>query len=383
MLTDPRFRELFGSVMTEYERYYDRTLVDRGDVYAIRAAGTRAVERGFDEGAPLLEHVTLPDVATFATTVPMDVNPKVERYLQFLLNRPSHVQRLRSRADTYFPMVERILAEEGVPDEMKYLAMVESALNPVARSHVAAAGMWQFISATGRAYGLRAEREIDDRLDPEASTRAAARHLRDLYDRFGSWHLALAGYNCNPAVIARGVRRFEEQTGRTATFWDIDHVIPSETRAYVPMYIATALILSNPDAYGFPAHEAGPSTCSTRSRSPDGTRLREIAQMVDVDESVLRRSTRRSARAACPTSACPTCCGSRSGTYVEHAAALDRLAPPEARATGSPPARCRTARAPSARWRRRSTTRPWPRWSPAGRSVGRSSRRPASSATHR
>ncbi len=329
-LTEPRFRELFGSVTTEYERYYDRPLADRGDVYAIRAAGTRAVERGFDEGVPLLEHITLPDVATFATTVPMDVNPKVERYLQFLLNRPSHVQRLRSRADTYFPMVERILAEEGVPDEMKYLAMVESALNPVARSHMAASGMWQFISATGRAYGLRAEREIDDRLDPEASTRAAARHLRDLYDRFGSWHLALAGYNCNPAVIARGVRRFEEQTGRTATFWDIDHVIPSETRAYVPMYIATALILSNPDAYGFPAHELGPAYVFDQIPVEGGTRLRDVARTVGTDEAVLQALNPSLRQGRVPNVRVPHMLRIPAGSYAEHAQALDGLAPPEA-----------------------------------------------------
>ncbi|PAP78462.1 LysM peptidoglycan-binding domain-containing protein [Rubrivirga marina] len=329
-LSEPRFRELFGTVTAEYERYYDRTLVDRGDVYAIRAAGVSAVERGFDEGVPLLEHVTLPDVDTFTATIPMDVNPKVERYIQFLLNRPSHVQRLRSRADTYFPMVERIMAEEGVPDEMKYLAMVESALNPTARSHAAAVGMWQFISATGRAYGLRAEREIDDRMDPEVATRAAARHLRDLYDRFGDWHLALAGYNCNPAVIARGVRRFEEQTGQRATFWDIDHVIPSETRAYVPMFIATALILSNPDAYGFPAHEPGPDYVFDRIPVAGGTTLREVARILDVNDETLQALNPSLRQSRVPNVRVPHMLRIPAGSYSEHAEALDRLAPPEA-----------------------------------------------------
>ena len=329
-LADPRFRELFSSVVTEYERYYDRTLVDRGDVYAIRAAGVEAIERGYDEGVALLEHVTLPDVETYVATVPMDVNPKVERYLQFLMNRPEHVQRLRQRADTYFPMIERILAEEGVPDEMKYLAMVESALNPVARSHAAAVGMWQFISATGRAYGLRAEREIDDRMDPEASTRAAARHLRDLYDRFGSWHLALAGYNCNPAVIARGVRRFEERTGQTATFWDIDHVIPRETRAYVPMYIATALILSNPEAYGFEPHEPGTPYVFDRIPVAGGTRLADVAAIVGTDAAVIRALNPSLKQNRVPDVRVPHMLRIPAGTYAEHAEALDRLAPPEA-----------------------------------------------------
>ena len=329
-LSDLRFRELYSSVMTEYERFYGEPVIDRGDVYAVRAAGIDAIERGFDSGAPLLEHVTLPDLQTFTTEIPMDVNPEVERYVQFLLNRPSHVQRLRSRADTYFPMVERIMAEEGVPDELKYLAMVESALNPTARSHAAAVGMWQFISATGRAYGLRAEREVDDRMDPEVATRAAARHLRDLYDRFGDWQLALAGYNCNPAVIARGVRRFEEQTGQRATFWDIDHVIPRETRAYVPMFIATALILSNPDAYGFEAHEPGPSFVFDRIPVAGGTRLSTVAGMIGVQEEVLRALNPSLRQGRVPDVRVPHQLRIPVGSYAEFAADLDGLAPPEA-----------------------------------------------------
>ena len=329
-LSDPRFRALYTSVLTEYERFYDRPALDRGDVYAIREAGISAIERGFDAGAPLLEHVTLPDVATFETVVPMDINPKVERYLQFLLNRPSHVQRLRSRADTYFPMIERVLAEEGVPDEIKYLAMVESALVPVAQSHMAAAGLWQFIRATGRAYGLRAEADIDDRLDPEAATRAAARHLRDLYDRFGDWQLALAGYNCNPAVIARAVRRFEDRTGQRATFWDIDSAIPSETRAYVPMFIATALVASNPDAYGFEPHEPGPAYVFDRIPVSGGTTLSAVGRVLDVDVEVLRALNPSLRRNRVPDIRGAHMLRIPAGTYAEHATALDRLAPPEA-----------------------------------------------------
>ena len=329
-LFDSRFRSVYASVLTEYERFYDRPALDRGDVYAVRTAGVDAVERGFDQGAPLLDHVTLPDLGTFATQVPMDVNPEVERYLQFLLKRPSHVARLQSRADTYFPMVERVLAEEGVPDELKYLAMVESALNPVAQSHAGAAGMWQFIPATGRAYGLRSEREVDDRLDPEAATRAAARHLRDLYDRFGDWQLALAGYNCNPAVIARGVRRFEDRTGQQATFWDIDHVIPRETRAYVPMFIATSLVLSNPSAYGMGEYEPGPAYAFDRVPVAGGTRLSTVARAVDVDEAVLRALNPSLKRGTVPEVRVPHMVRIPVGFYATNAEALDRLAPPEA-----------------------------------------------------
>ncbi|HEX8384566.1 MAG TPA: transglycosylase SLT domain-containing protein, partial [Rubricoccaceae bacterium] len=328
VMFDGRFREAYSAVLTEYERFYDTPALDRGDVYAFREAGVDAVERGFDMGVPLLEHVTLPDRSTYATTIPMDVNTQVERYVQFLTNRPGHVERLLSRAETYFPMIERVLAEEGVPDELKYLAMVESALNPVAQSHMAAAGLWQFIRATGAAYGLQATRDVDDRLDPERATRAAARHLRDLHDRFGDWQLALAGYNCNPAVIARAAARFEERTGRRATFWDIESAIPRETRAYVPMFIATSLVVSNPSAYGISATpDPGPEYAFDRMPAADGTSLGSIARVLNVSEAALRalnpslRSGRVPSGRGAQTVRIPP------GLYAQHASALEDFAP--------------------------------------------------------
>lgn len=334
VLFEPRFRELYSTVLTEYERFYDRPALDRGEVFAFRDAAIGAIEPmfPFDTGAYQLEHVRLPEVAalSFTTEIPMDVNAKVERYLRFLLARPGHVERLRQRADTYFPMVERVLAEEGVPDELKYLAMVESALNPSAYSHAGAAGMWQFIRATGRAYGLRAESEMDERLDPEKATRAAARHLKDLHDRFGDWQLALAGYNCNPAVIARASRRFEQRTGDLATFWDIDGAIPRETRAYVPMFIATALVLSNPDAYGLPAAETGPQYAFDRVPVAGGTRLSTVARTIGVDEAVIRALNPSLRQGRVPNARVPHMLRIPVGMYAAHEAALDRLAPPEA-----------------------------------------------------
>ena len=142
VLYDARFRELYSTVLTEKEIFYGVETVDRGDVYAVLDESFRAIY-GADD--PLLESVELPvipRVALAETVFPMEITPSVERSLRYLLRKPGHVATLRQRADTYFPMMERILAEEGVPDELKYLAMVESALNPVARSHMAAAGTW-------------------------------------------------------------------------------------------------------------------------------------------------------------------------------------------------------------------------------------------------
>ena len=328
---DPRYRELYASVLTEKELFYGVEAIDRGDVYAVNDEAFRLI---YDTDDPTLDSVVLPELnlaaVAFETAIPMEVTPSVERSLRFLLRRPGHVATLRQRADTYFPMVERILAEEGVPDELKYLAMVESALNPVARSHMAAAGMWQFIRATGGAYGLEVNREVDLRLDPELSTRAAARHLRDLYDRFGDWQLALAGYNCNPAVIARAVRRHESRTGERATFWDIDHAIPRETRGYVPMFIATSLILSTPDAYGFEAPEPGPAYVFDRVPVAPGTRLSAVAQAIDVDEAVLRALNPMLRRGRVPGTRMPHTVRIPYGFYAPNALRLDALAGPQA-----------------------------------------------------
>ena len=330
VIQSPRFREVYSSILTEHEQFYDESVLDRGEIYPFlkRAfAEMHAVE------GPLLEDVDLPDVpaGNFAAVIPMDINRLVERSLNYLKRSPSHVSRLQTRADTYFPMVEQILAEEGVPDELKYLAMVESALNPRARSHAGAAGMWQFIPATGRAYGLRVTREVDDRLDPEKATRAAARHLRDLYERFGDWHLALAGYNCNPAVIARAVRRAQDRTGRRATFWDIYNNIPRETRNYVPMFIATSLVLSNPTAYDLPIGEQGSRYVFDQIPVEGGTSLSAIARVLDIDAEAIRALNPSIRRSRVPTQRDPWMLRIPSGYQSLHADDLAQFAPAAAR----------------------------------------------------
>jgi membrane-bound lytic murein transglycosylase D len=187
------------------------------------------------------------------------MNRLVESSIEFLLREPDkHLNNWLSRAETYFPMIERIFAEEGVPEELKYLAMVESGLNPRAKSWARAVGMWQFIGATGRAYDLNVNGWVDDRMDPEKSTRAAARHLKDLHKMFGDWQLALAGYNYSPGKLRRALRRAEASLGRKATFWDIYTDIPRETRNYVPMFIATSLIVSHPEEFNLKSVEPGP-----------------------------------------------------------------------------------------------------------------------------
>ena len=183
-------------------------------------------------------------------------------------------------------MIEQIFKEEGVPDELKYLAMVESALNPTAKSWAKAAGMWQFMAATGRAYGLQVTPWVDERMDPEKATRAAARHLKDLYEMYDEdWQVAIAGYNCSPRCIKRAIRR----SGKAdATFWDIYPYLPSETRNYVPMFIAAALLTSNPDAADLRNVRPGPQYAYDYVPVEGMASLQTIAEVAGTDVATIK-----------------------------------------------------------------------------------------------
>ncbi|HET6569486.1 MAG TPA: LysM peptidoglycan-binding domain-containing protein [Rhodothermales bacterium] len=291
IMEQPRFRELYRSVITQYEKErgpIDSLSIQEGDIFQVRAEMFAEMD---EVSSPLLEDVMekrapLP----VRTAVPMTQNRLVESSLSFLeRTSDKHILRWISRSETYFPMIEQIFREEGVPDELKYLAMIESALVPTAQSWAACVGLWQFSSATGRAYGLKIDRYVDERRDPEKSTRAAARLLKDLYEQFDhDWQLALAGYNCSPSRIQRAINRAERHLDRKATFWDIYNDIPRETRGYVPMYIATAMMASNPQAYGLGPVQPGPRYEYEVASIPGHMDLDRIADLADTDVATLK-----------------------------------------------------------------------------------------------
>ncbi len=157
------------------------------------------------------------------------------------------LSRALGRGQRYLPMIQRILAQEGLPEDLAYLALVESHFQPDARSPAGAVGLWQFIATTARASGLRVDWWVDERLDPELATRAAARHLKELYAQFNSWDLALAAYNAGPG----GVSRMLAATG-ARTFWELvaAGAVRSETARYVPKFYAAVAVAREPDRYG-------------------------------------------------------------------------------------------------------------------------------------
>ena len=179
--------------------------------------------------------------------LPLTLNEQVSRYVNYFLRRGRGTLRASlRRAGAYQPMISRTLAENGLPQELIYLVQAESGFRPTARSSKRATGMWQFVSWRGKEYGLNQNRQVDERLDPERATQAAARHLADLYAQFGDWYLAMAAYNCGPGCVQRAV----ERTGH-ADYWEFVRrkALPRETSNYVPVILAMTLLAKNPDVF--------------------------------------------------------------------------------------------------------------------------------------
>jgi membrane-bound lytic murein transglycosylase D len=250
-------RALYGDVIAtahEMERDYQAQLADT----AIDGDADEAAVDELTTDAALIEppEVLGEDLPAAPTElplvsydIPMDVNARVLSIVEmFQTQKREWFQEALDRGALYVPLFHRVLEEEGLPKDLIYLSMIESAFKPRAVSRAGARGLWQFITGTGKLYGLRQDYWVDDRFDPEKATRAAARHLKDLYDEFGDWYLAMAAYNAGPRRIERAIQRSGDRD-----FWTLaqKRYLPRETRSYVPLILAATLIGKNPEAYGF------------------------------------------------------------------------------------------------------------------------------------
>lgn len=196
---------------------------------------------------PRLKDKVQTEVNQTSSALPLVVNDTVLSYINFFNTRGHRtLEAGLARAGKYRRMISRVLAEEGVPQELIHLAQAESGFIPRALSRAAAGGMWQFVKFRGNEYGLRQTAYSDERFDPEKATRAAARHLHDLYNEFGDWYLAIAAYNCGPGNVEKAV----ERTGY-ADFWELRArgALPAETTAYVPIILAMTIMAKNAAAY--------------------------------------------------------------------------------------------------------------------------------------
>ncbi|GGD17019.1 lytic transglycosylase [Hyunsoonleella pacifica] len=175
-------------------------------------------------------------------------NPSLERVIKsYLKHRRKHLQKLMTMSAFYFPMFEQELDNQNIPLEIKYLAIVESALKPNAKSRVGATGLWQFMFSTGKMYGLDVSSYVDERSDPIKSTKAAAKYLAKLYEIFGDWDLALAAYNSGPGNVTKAIRR----SGGYENYWNIRHNLPRETAGYLPVFLANMYIFEYAEEHGF------------------------------------------------------------------------------------------------------------------------------------
>jgi len=236
--------ELYDSFLTEFSLAAEDTVSSEEIIEELSL-----INESFDSTQMDTSTISITDVIDEAhqMKIPLVLNKKVEKALEyFTRGKGRKVFTIwLNRSGRYENLIKKILKEEGVPEELFYLAMIESGFRPNARSWAKAVGIWQFVYGTGRMYDLKASWWFDERRDPVKSTRAAASHLKDLYDRFGDWYLAMAGYNYSPGKIEKRLSRYG-----VSDYWDLPR-LPRETRNYVPTFIAAATIAQNPGKYEF------------------------------------------------------------------------------------------------------------------------------------
>ncbi len=189
----------------------------------------------------LPDSVFVERLQAMASPIPMTYNAQVKRFIElYVVKRRDQVQRMLGQSKYYFPIFEEVLDAHDMPLELKYLPIIESALNTRARSRVGAMGLWQFMYYTGKRYGLEVTSFVDDRCNPRKASVAAALFLKDLYGMFGDWLLAIAAYNCGPGNVNKAIAR----SGGERDFWKIYYHLPRETRGYVPAFIAAAYTMT-------------------------------------------------------------------------------------------------------------------------------------------
>jgi membrane-bound lytic murein transglycosylase D len=218
-------------------------------------------------------------IQSMKSEMPFQLNDRIFSFINyFVVRNRDYTKMMLQRKDIFFPMFEEILAAHDMPDDIKYLSIIESGLNPRARSRVGAMGLWQFMPATGKMYSLHYNQDIDDRMDPELSTEAAAKYLKSLYRMFGDWELALAAYNCGPGNVRKAIRR----SGGKNTFWEIYNYLPRETRGYVPQFQAMMYIFNFPEAHNLVLENPTYPIAYEKVSFGQETDLEELASLLDI-----------------------------------------------------------------------------------------------------
>jgi membrane-bound lytic murein transglycosylase D len=219
------------------------------------------------------------------SVISLSYNSRVQAYINlYSMRRREQVESMLGLSEYYFPIFEEILEEVGVPQELKYLAVIESALNPRARSRAGAVGIWQFMYATGKIYGLHVDSYIDQRQDPILATYASARFMKDLHNMFGDWVLALAAYNCGPGNVRKAIAR----SGGKRNYWDIYNFLPRETRGYVPAFIAAMYVMEHHKDHNLYVKPSSMPWAIDTVKVHDRLHLQQVADVMDIPLQMLR-----------------------------------------------------------------------------------------------
>jgi len=280
-----------GDKTEEDQEEFDRFVSSLNVIYATRLHTLEITEAPISAAyaKQMLEEVTIPVEMEMGNSkftvvddrdghIPLVRNKAVDQYIQYFQTKgKKQFQTWLERLPEYGELIKNILRENELPEEIVYLAMIESGLNPKAYSKANATGLWQFVYSTGKNYGLKRDWFVDERRDPIKSTYAACAYLKDLFNEFDHWYLALASYNTGPGRIRRAIRLHQ-----TSDFWQL-HSLPKETRNYIPYYMAAAIMAKNPEEYGFDL------SSTTNAKRPFEFDLVELEKSADL--SVLARAT--------------------------------------------------------------------------------------------
>ncbi len=218
--------------------------------------------------------------------IPIVMNSRVEQFIQFFQTTIRHkFVTWLARSEKYIPFMKTVLKEHGLPEDLVYLSLIESGFDPHAYSRAKAVGLWQFIYLTGKRYGLRSNWWVDERRDPEKSTIAAAKYLKDLYEMFACWYLAAAGYNAGEYKIINAIKRY-----KTEDFWKLTNYryLKRETKDYVPLMIAATLVAKDPEKYGFTDVEYQEPLRYEKVKVPELTDLSHIAKACETSLEEIR-----------------------------------------------------------------------------------------------
>src|SRR5215472_12043960 len=265
------------------------TALQEGDGFTEQKSEPAPIDEASEVTFPVDPNIKAKAAAEVSAThsdLPLMMNDTVAAYINyFSTSGRSILEHSLTRAGRYREMIRRILKQEGLPQDLIYLAEAESGFHPLALSRAGARGMWQFMGSRGKGYGLERSWWVDERQDPEKSTRAAARHLKDLYKQFGDWYLAMAAYNSGPGNVQQAVQR----TGY-ADFWELykRNVLPAETKNYVPIILAVTIMAKNPSQYGLENLQPDPPLPMDQVSINYPVDLRLVAECLDTSANSLQ-----------------------------------------------------------------------------------------------